>query len=163
MLPYLAWFAHSLSRSKNRAVVVFLSSGSREQKKVTNARDARKLRAAPPLAPPGAADAPTLDFYVERRTTITTTFGTATEAQTVLARATRATPSRAASSSRRAGEAFEFFVLQHSRDVVWMAKSSKSADADRLAAEIGGYLVEEFERRRKKRPGTEGRAPFLGT
>ena len=38
--------------------------------------------AAPPLAPPGAADAPTLDLYVgeERRTTITTTFGTATEA-----------------------------------------------------------------------------------
>ena len=36
--------------------------------------------AAPPLAPPGAADAPTLDLYVgeERRTTITTTnFGTA--------------------------------------------------------------------------------------
>ena len=39
--------------------------------------------AAPQLAPPGAADAPTLDLYVgdERRTTITTTnFGTATEA-----------------------------------------------------------------------------------
>ena len=38
--------------------------------------------AAPPLAPPGAADAPTLDLYVgdERRTTITTNFGTATEA-----------------------------------------------------------------------------------
>ena len=37
--------------------------------------------AAPPLAPPGAA-APTLDLYVgdERRTTITTNFGTATEA-----------------------------------------------------------------------------------
>ena len=37
---------------------------------------------APPLAPPGAADAPTLDLYVgdERRTTITTNFGTATEA-----------------------------------------------------------------------------------
>ena len=36
--------------------------------------------AAPPLAPP--ADAPTLDLYVgdERRTTITTNFGTATEA-----------------------------------------------------------------------------------
>ena len=36
--------------------------------------------AAPPLAPPGAA--PTLDLYVgeERRTTITTNFGTATEA-----------------------------------------------------------------------------------
>ena len=36
---------------------------------------------APPLAPPGAA-APTLDLYVgdERRTTITTNFGTATEA-----------------------------------------------------------------------------------
>ena len=35
---------------------------------------------APPLAPP--ADAPTLDLYVgdERRTTITTNFGTATEA-----------------------------------------------------------------------------------
>ena len=38
--------------------------------------------AAPPLAPPGAADAPTLDLYVgdERRATITTNFGTATEA-----------------------------------------------------------------------------------
>ena len=38
--------------------------------------------AAPPLAPPSAADAPTLDLYVgdERRTTITTNFGTATEA-----------------------------------------------------------------------------------
>ena len=38
--------------------------------------------AAPPLAPPAAADAPTLDLYVgdERRTTITTNFGTATEA-----------------------------------------------------------------------------------
>ena len=38
--------------------------------------------AAPPLAPPGAAAAPTLDLYVgdERRTTITTNFGTATEA-----------------------------------------------------------------------------------
>ena len=38
--------------------------------------------AAPPLAPPSAADAPTIDLYVgdERRTTITTTFGTATEA-----------------------------------------------------------------------------------
>ena len=38
--------------------------------------------AAPPLAPPGAADAPTLDLYVgdERRTTIATNFGTATEA-----------------------------------------------------------------------------------
>jgi hypothetical protein len=38
--------------------------------------------AAPPLAPPGAADAPTLDLYVgdERRTTITTNFGTATDA-----------------------------------------------------------------------------------
>ena len=38
--------------------------------------------AAPPLAPPGAADAPTLDLYVgeERRTTIiTTNFGTATD------------------------------------------------------------------------------------
>ena len=36
--------------------------------------------AAPPLATPGAA--PTLDLYVgdERRTTITTNFGTATEA-----------------------------------------------------------------------------------
>ena len=35
---------------------------------------------APPLAPP--VDAPTLDLYVgdERRTTITTNFGTATEA-----------------------------------------------------------------------------------
>ena len=35
--------------------------------------------AAPPLAPPGAAvDAPTLDLYVgeDRRTTITTNFGT---------------------------------------------------------------------------------------
>ena len=34
---------------------------------------------APPLAPPG--DAPTLDLYVgdERRTTITTNFGTATD------------------------------------------------------------------------------------
>ena len=32
--------------------------------------------AAPPLAPPGAADAPTLDLYVgdERRATITTNF-----------------------------------------------------------------------------------------
>ena len=41
-----------------------------------------ELAAAPPLAPPGAADAPTLDLYVgdERRTTITTNFGTATEA-----------------------------------------------------------------------------------
>ena len=38
--------------------------------------------AAPQLAPPGAADAPTLDLYVgdERRTTIATNFGTATEA-----------------------------------------------------------------------------------
>ena len=38
--------------------------------------------AAPTLAPPGAAAAPTLDLYVgdERRTTITTNFGTATEA-----------------------------------------------------------------------------------
>ena len=38
--------------------------------------------AKPPLAPPSAADAPTLDLYVgdERRTTITTNFGTATEA-----------------------------------------------------------------------------------
>ena len=37
--------------------------------------------AAPPLAPPGADDAPTLDLYVgdERRTAITTNFGTATE------------------------------------------------------------------------------------
>ena len=38
--------------------------------------------AAPPLAPPGAADAPTLDLYVgeERRTTLAATHATATEA-----------------------------------------------------------------------------------
>ena len=37
--------------------------------------------AAPPLAPPGAADAPTLDLYVgeERRTTLAATHATATD------------------------------------------------------------------------------------
>ena len=40
--------------------------------------------AAPPLAPPGTADAPTLDLYVgeERRTTLAATHATATEALT---------------------------------------------------------------------------------
>ena len=39
--------------------------------------------AAPPLAPPGAADAPTLDLYVgeERRTTLAATHATATDAR----------------------------------------------------------------------------------
>ena len=59
--------------------------------------------AAPPLAPPGAADAPTLDLYVgdERRTTIATNFGTATEALLV-------SWARAASSSRCAVAARSF-------------------------------------------------------
>jgi hypothetical protein len=54
--------------------------------------------AAPPLAPPAAADAPTLDLYVgdERRTTITTNFGTATVFEADLAHGP-------ASARRRAG------------------------------------------------------------
>ena len=70
--------------------------------------------AAPPLAPPGAADAPTLDLYVgdERRTTITTTFGTATEA--LAAAVLRAgdpgdaVEGRVVLAARIGGEAFEF-------------------------------------------------------
>ena len=70
--------------------------------------------AAPPLAPPSAADAPTLDLYVgdERRTTITTTFGTATEA--LAAAVLRAgdpgdaVEGRVVLAARIGGEAFEF-------------------------------------------------------
>ena len=70
--------------------------------------------AAPPLAPPGAADAPTLDLYVgdERRTTITTNFGTATEA--LAAAVLRAgdpgdaVEGRVVLAARIGGEAFEF-------------------------------------------------------
>ena len=71
--------------------------------------------AAPQLAPPGAAaDAPTLDLYVgeERRTTITTNFGTATEA--LAAAVLRAgdpgdaVEGRVVLAARIGGEAFEF-------------------------------------------------------
>ena len=70
--------------------------------------------AAPPLAPPSAADAPTLDLYVgdERRTTITTNFGTATEA--LAAAVLRAgdpgdaVEGRVVLAARIGGEAFEF-------------------------------------------------------
>ena len=70
--------------------------------------------AAPPLAPPGTNDAPTLDLYVgdERRTTITTTnFGTATEA--LAAAVLRAgdpgdaVEGRVVLAARIGGEAFE--------------------------------------------------------
>ena len=49
---------------------------------LASAADAR------PLAPPGAADAPTLDLYVgeERRTTLAATHATATEALASLGR-----------------------------------------------------------------------------
>ncbi len=68
--------------------------------------------AAPPLAPPAAA-APTLDLYVgdERRTTITTNFGTATEA--LAAAVLRAgdpgdaVEGRVVLAARIGGEAFE--------------------------------------------------------
>ena len=70
--------------------------------------------AAPPLAPPSAADAPTLDLYVgdERRTTIATNFGTATEA--LAAAVLRAgdpgdaVEGRVVLAARIGGEAFEF-------------------------------------------------------
>ena len=130
--------------------------------------------AAPPLAPPSAADAPTLDLYVgdERRTTITTNFGTATEA--LAAAVLRAgdpgdaVEGRVVLAARIGGEAFEFVdppstalrpgdALSLERETV----AEEALDADRLAAEIGGYgntsSDEERERRRKKR--AKGRRP----
>ena len=130
--------------------------------------------AAPPLAPPGAADAPTLDLYVgeERRTTITTNFGTATEA--LAAAVLRAgdpgdaVEGRVVLAARIGGEAFEFVdppsTALRPGDALGLERETvaeEALDADRLAAEIGGYgntsSDEERERRRKKR--AKGRRP----
>ena len=130
--------------------------------------------AAPPLAPPGAADAPTLDLYVgdERRTTITTSFGTATEA--LAAAVLRAgdpgdaVEGRVVLAARVDGEAFEFVdppsTALRPGDALGLERETvaeEALDADRLAAEIGGYgntsSDEERERRRKKR--AKGRRP----
>ena len=130
--------------------------------------------AAPPLAPPGAADAPTLDLYVgdERRTTLTTTFGTATEA--LAAAVLRAgdpgdaVEGRVVLAARIGGEVFEVIDPPSSAlrpgdalSLVRETVAEEALDADRLAAEIGGYgntsSDEERERRRKKR--AKGRRP----
>jgi plasmid stability protein len=135
---------------------------------LASAADAR------PLAPPGAADAPTLDLYVgeERRTTLAATHGTATEAlAAAVLRAGdpgEAVEGRVVLAARVNGEAFEFVdppstalrpgdALSLERETV----AEEALDADRLAAEIGGYgntsSDEERERRRKKR--AKGRRP----
>ena len=70
--------------------------------------------AAPPLAPPGAADAPTLDLYVgeERRTTLAATHSSATEAlAAAVLRAGdpgEAVEGRVVLAARIGGETFEF-------------------------------------------------------
>ena len=120
-----------------------------------------------------------VDVYVgeERRTTITTNFGTATEAlAAAVLRAgdpNQTVEGRVVLAARIGGEAFEVIdppsTALRPGDALSLVRETVNEaelDADRLAAEIGGYgntsSDEERERRRKKRRRPPPKRPAPG-